>query len=349
MSRWTGGLSCRDARAGPGRGGQSRRPRRGSHSGDCRQRAGPPYASPPWAASPVSPGPTSASRSLALVALVVIVVTGAAVRLTGSGLGCSDWPTCDDDPARGRHRATPTPGVEFVNRLFTGLVSVAVILAVLGSLLRVPRRRDLIWLSSAWSPASSARSCSAASRCCRTSRPRRGRRHFLLSMLSSGTPSCSTTGPATTGRRAGRSSGPVRADGRALVGLGARRARHRHGGHGHRAPRWRRERRPRLRSTSPTWPGCTASAIVAVPGGDRVDAVAAAPERHRRAGRPARRRSSSAHRRAGRHRLHAVLHRCAACSWCSTSLGATARVDRGRCVLPRPLAARAVEARPRQL
>src|SRR5207237_3283416 len=37
--------------------------------------------------------------------------------------------------------------VEFVNRTFTGLVSVLVIVAVLGSLVRVPRRRDLTWLS----------------------------------------------------------------------------------------------------------------------------------------------------------------------------------------------------------
>ena len=37
--------------------------------------------------------------------------------------------------------------VEFVNRVITGVVSVAVILAVLGSLARKPRRRDLTWLS----------------------------------------------------------------------------------------------------------------------------------------------------------------------------------------------------------
>ena len=37
--------------------------------------------------------------------------------------------------------------VEFVNRTITGLVSVLVILAVLGSLRRRPRRRDLVWLS----------------------------------------------------------------------------------------------------------------------------------------------------------------------------------------------------------
>ena len=37
--------------------------------------------------------------------------------------------------------------VEFANRVVTGLVSLGVILAVLGSLVRLPRRRDLVWLS----------------------------------------------------------------------------------------------------------------------------------------------------------------------------------------------------------
>ncbi len=82
---------------------------------------------------------------LALVALVFIIVTGAAVRLTGSGLGCSDWPTCEENSlvAPLEYHAM----IEFVNRLITGLVSVAVILAVLGSLVRQPRRRDLTWWS----------------------------------------------------------------------------------------------------------------------------------------------------------------------------------------------------------
>ncbi len=83
--------------------------------------------------------------AIALGLLMVIVVTGAAVRLTGSGLGCDDWPRCNDqqlvDVSSG-HAA-----IEQVNRLFTGLVALAVILAVLGSLWRQPRRRDLTWLS----------------------------------------------------------------------------------------------------------------------------------------------------------------------------------------------------------
>ena len=81
----------------------------------------------------------------ALLALTFIVVTGGAVRLTGSGLGCPDWPTCAENRvvAPWEYHAM----VEFVNRTITGLVSVAVMLAVLGSLVRRPRRKDLLWLS----------------------------------------------------------------------------------------------------------------------------------------------------------------------------------------------------------
>ena len=81
----------------------------------------------------------------ALWALVFIVVTGAGVRLSGSGLGCPDWPTCQ----AGRVVAPleVRPWIEFGNRLVTGLVSLAVVVAVLGSFLRTPRRRDLTWLS----------------------------------------------------------------------------------------------------------------------------------------------------------------------------------------------------------
>jgi len=70
------------------------------------------------------------------------VITGAAVRLSGSGLGCSDWPTCEQD--RFVPEAEIHGWVEFGNRLITGLVSIAVIAAVLGSLARSPRRSDLV-------------------------------------------------------------------------------------------------------------------------------------------------------------------------------------------------------------
>jgi len=82
---------------------------------------------------------------VALLSLAFIIVTGGAVRLTGSGLGCPEWPNCDE----GRLVAPLDfhALVEFVNRTVTGLVSMAVIVAVLGSLVRRPRRRDLVWLS----------------------------------------------------------------------------------------------------------------------------------------------------------------------------------------------------------
>lgn len=81
----------------------------------------------------------------ALVALVGIVVTGGAVRLTGSGLGCTDWPNCTQDrlvPSWEFHGL-----VEFVNRVITGFVSLAVIAAVGGAWLRRPRRKDLLGLA----------------------------------------------------------------------------------------------------------------------------------------------------------------------------------------------------------
>jgi heme a synthase len=81
----------------------------------------------------------------ALVALSVIVVSGAAVRLTGSGLGCDDWPRCNSE--RLIDVSSTHAAIEQINRLFTGVVAAAVIAAVLGSLIRRPRRRDLIWLS----------------------------------------------------------------------------------------------------------------------------------------------------------------------------------------------------------
>jgi heme a synthase len=81
----------------------------------------------------------------AVWALGFIIVTGGAVRLTGSGLGCPDWPTCT-----AQHVVAPWQYhkmVEFGNRVVTAAVSVAVIAAVLGSHIRIPRRRDLVWLS----------------------------------------------------------------------------------------------------------------------------------------------------------------------------------------------------------
>ena len=77
----------------------------------------------------------------ALVSLVVIVYTGAAVRLTGSGLGCPSWPDCNGSFVQTELDAHGA--IEYGNRLFTGVVSVTTILACLGAFLRRPFRRDL--------------------------------------------------------------------------------------------------------------------------------------------------------------------------------------------------------------
>jgi len=79
----------------------------------------------------------------ALALLGIIVLTGAAVRLTGSGLGCSTWPSCEPGTLVPQDESGIHGTIESTNRYFTGLVSVGVALAVAGSFFRVPRRRDL--------------------------------------------------------------------------------------------------------------------------------------------------------------------------------------------------------------
>ncbi len=85
------------------------------------------------------------STQVAFIALYTIIVTGSLVRLTGSGLGCVDWPQCSKSKfidVSSTHAA-----IEQLNRLFTGVVAAAVILCVLMSLKLTPRRRDLIAMS----------------------------------------------------------------------------------------------------------------------------------------------------------------------------------------------------------
>jgi cytochrome c oxidase assembly protein subunit 15 len=78
-----------------------------------------------------------------LVALTLIVLTGAAVRLTGSGLGCPTWPKCYGNvyPPLRTHAL-----IEFSNRLITVPVSIAAGFAWLAAVRRRPYRRDLVWL-----------------------------------------------------------------------------------------------------------------------------------------------------------------------------------------------------------
>ena len=89
-----------------------------------------------------------------VIANAVIISTGAAVRLSSSGLGCPDWPTCTKSSVVAAHSAGQTTlntWIEFSNRLLTyPLVVIAGLTFI--AFLRYYRasgrtRKDLVWLS----------------------------------------------------------------------------------------------------------------------------------------------------------------------------------------------------------
>jgi len=112
-----------------------------------------------WANAVLAPSPTS-MRRLALAGVVAsagIVVTGAGVRLSASGLGCPDWPRCTATSivASG---ATGDPlihrWIEFGNRLVTVAIFVVAVAVFIAAWRYRPdaagrRRQDLVWLASA--------------------------------------------------------------------------------------------------------------------------------------------------------------------------------------------------------
>ena len=137
--------------------------------------------------------------------------------------------------------------IEFVNRVFTGAVSIAVIVAVLGALWRVPRRRDLIVLALGLVGGVFLQAVLGGMTVIFELRPELVMAHFLLSILL-------LANAIVLHQRAGEPEGEPRS----IVSLGCsprryrdpgarvRRARHRDRGHRQRAPR-RRRGRPALR------------------------------------------------------------------------------------------------------
>src|SRR5881628_3880274 len=88
----------------------------------------------------ISPQLYSRVATIALAALGLIVLTGAAVRMTGSGLGCPDWPKC--------YGQTVAPLeshaiIEYTNRILSGIVGIAVIAAGALAWFRKPFRWHL--------------------------------------------------------------------------------------------------------------------------------------------------------------------------------------------------------------
>lgn len=95
---------------------------------------------------------TTALRRLALASLVAnigIVLTGGAVRLTGSGLGCPTWPRCTDDSWTNTAEMGIHGAVEFGNRTLTFVLSGLALATLVAALRLRPRRRSLVWLAAA--------------------------------------------------------------------------------------------------------------------------------------------------------------------------------------------------------
>ncbi len=81
------------------------------------------------------------------LSMIVIVLTGAAVRLSGSGLGCPDWPTCFHDRLTGSWSLHPL--IEYGNRMVTIALVVLVGVTFVAALLREKWRVDLVALAGA--------------------------------------------------------------------------------------------------------------------------------------------------------------------------------------------------------
>lgn len=113
---------------------------------------------PAWTDVLLAPSPTVLRRwALAgVIASALIILTGAAVRLSQSGLGCPDWPACTQH-SLGAAGTTGDPlihrWIEFGNRLVTVTIFVVAIGVIIATWqYRGPdgkRRRDLLWLAAA--------------------------------------------------------------------------------------------------------------------------------------------------------------------------------------------------------
>ena len=208
-----------------------------------------------------------------LVIVVLNIVTGAAVRLSDSGLGCPDWPTCS------RHQLTPPlslhPVIEFGNRAVVVVLVVACAAALIGAWRRSPFRKDLTWLAGGLILGVIGEAVLGGDR-----------RVFQAQSLCGDGPLHGGHGPAGRGRgtgapgrsrsRSGTSAGGVRPDapqpGLHRPGRGG--AGGRHGDHGDRSPRRRQggqtdpvgplghdphPRRDRPGHRRPCWCSCSSS------------------------------------------------------------------------------------------
>jgi len=107
-------------------------------------------------AAPVLFPTVSTMRRIALAGVVAnagLIMTGAAVRLSASGLGCPDWPTCTASSliaARTRGDPILHTWIEFTNRMLTGVLMVVAVLVLITAWRFRPGgsiRRNIVWLA----------------------------------------------------------------------------------------------------------------------------------------------------------------------------------------------------------
>jgi heme a synthase len=164
-----------------------------------------------------------------VIANAVIISTGAAVRLSSSGLGCPDWPTCTKSSVVAAHsvgQTTLNTWIEFSNRLLTyPLVAIAGLTFI--AFLRYYQthgrtRKDLVWLSAVLPLGVIAQAVLGGILVLTKLPPALVAAHFLLSaaiILTSAVvlhARASALATAAAGRPA---PSPVRADLRVLAGL----------------------------------------------------------------------------------------------------------------------------------
>lgn len=104
-----------------------------------------------WAAArwTLSPRALRWATTAALVVSIVIVFTGGLVRVTGSGLGCPDWPTCEGGSIAPSAELGIHGVIEFTNRMLTTVIVIAVGWVIIAARLQSPRVRSVTRL--AWS------------------------------------------------------------------------------------------------------------------------------------------------------------------------------------------------------
>jgi cytochrome c oxidase assembly protein subunit 15 len=97
----------------------------------------------------LSPRTLRLASLTALIVSIIIVFTGGVVRVTSSGLGCPTWPACDPTSLVPTVELGIHGVIEFSNRLFTGVIVVAVGWVIVAARLQKPRDRSITRL--AWS------------------------------------------------------------------------------------------------------------------------------------------------------------------------------------------------------